>query len=183
VCIRLCIRACVISLYSLMLSPPFLPFRQFTFRAHNPESFPERYANLQIMRTNTYVDLLRSTRPSPEAQIDARTVTDANGHTSKVVYTAAQLEEELEKIENLGISDMCVMPEDTAACLELSITAEAIGAKEIGEFLVRPGLVQYVDELPWEEAVAGCVALDCLCRHPPTASSAFSDSVVYYLGR
>jgi hypothetical protein len=140
--------------------------RQYTYRAHDPETYPERYANAHVMRTHTYLDLLRSTRPCPQAQIDARTVIDANGHTGIAAYTAAETEEELEKIENLSISDICVMPEDIDACLELSITAEAMGAKEIAEFLVRPGAVQYVDELPWEEVGSPCVYLRsdvCVC--------------------
>jgi len=159
------------------------PPRQFTFRAYDPEVYPERYSKSHVMRAHTYLDLLRATRPAPQSQLDVRTTVDAYGHTVPVTYTPAELEVELEKIENLTISDLCVLPEDAAACLEFSVTAEAMGAKEIGDFLVRPGAVQYVDELPWEEAVAGCIILDCMCRHPATAASTFSPSAVYYLGR
>ena len=129
--------------------------RQHTWRAYDPETFPAEYSHPETIRRLTYIDLLRSTRPMPRTSLPLK----------------PEEEKEINWHLKLGIPDLCVLPEDTHTVLEYSITAESCAAREIAEFLVRPGAPMYVDKLPWEEAVAGCVILDCLCRHPATAAS------------
>ena len=128
--------------------------RQYEWRAHDPETAPHQFSSMTYMRTSIYLDLLKTTRRPP-----------------------------LEHADALSISDLLVLPEHTENCMDFSIAAEMLGARDIAEFLVRPGHVQYVDELPFEEAVAGCVIIDALTRNRPTAASVFNPAVAYYLCR
>ncbi len=128
--------------------------RQYEWRAHDPETDPQRFSDMAYVRHSTYLDLLKTTRRPP-----------------------------LEVADALSIADLVVLPEHSESCLDFSVAAEMLGARDIADFLVRPGHVQYVDELPLEEAVAGCVIIDALSRHKPTAASAFSPAAAYYLCR
>ena len=128
--------------------------RQYEWRSYDPEIAPEMFSDPKFVRSSIYLDLLKSIKCPT-----------------------------LEEADDFTIADLTVLPFNEECAAEFSKTAESIGAQDICNFLVHPGETSYVDHLPWDEACAGCIIIDALCRHQGTASNAFSPALVYYLGR
>jgi len=131
--------------------------RQHEWRAYDPEELPAFLADSETIRKAVYLDLLKTIK-QPSLIIS----------------------------NDLSISDLVVMPNaDPNSSLEMSKAAEAIGGQELADFLTHPGDAKHAENLVWEEAVAGCVILEALTKHPGTAENLLASvySVGFYLGK
>ena len=81
----------------------------------------------------------------------------------------------------MTIADLTVLPMDPMASLEASKAAEAIGVREIANYLCRPGIDGYFASLPWDESAGSCCILEALTSHPGSAENVFSPGVFFFL--
>jgi len=86
-----------------------------------------------------------------------------------------------DEIDSMTIADLTVLPMDPMASLEASKAAEAIGVREIANYLCRPGIDGYFASLPWDESAGSCCILEALTSHPGSAENVFSPGVFFYL--
>ena len=101
------------------------------------------------------------------------------------------------EIDAMTIADLTVLPMDPMASIEASKAAEAIGVREIANYLCRPGIYIYLiitiiiiiiigmdgyfASLPWDESAGSCCILEALTSHPGSAENMFSPGVFFYL--
>ena len=128
--------------------------RQEEWRVFDPETMPDIFAQVDFVRQAVYLDILRTMKRPP-----------------------------LDVADDLTMADLAVMPVDEIATMEMSKTAEDVGAKALADFFSHPHDDKFFPSLPWEESVSGCVALWGLSMHPGTVNNMFSQGMVWYLGQ
>lgn len=128
--------------------------RQRDWRAYDPEDLPSFLTDSENVRRAVYLDLLKTIKQPPLADADA-----------------------------LTISDLCVLPANPEATLDMSRVAEDLNPRDVADFLVRPGSPKYIESLAWEEATGGCIFLWGLTRSCGTAEHLVSQPIIYYLGQ